>query len=148
MVKKNDILEIMNTLLMVIDCKDHYTMSHSLLVMDYAQFIAEKLGLSKKEQQTVRFAGFLHDIGKIAIPDAILQKPGRLSSEEYEKIKTHPQEGAKIISQITLFRDVLPLILYHHERLDGNGYMEGRKNNAIPLGAKILAIAERPSQLT
>jgi len=147
MTKRFDVLEIINALLMVIDGKDHYTMSHSLLVMDYAQSIARKLGLSKKEQQTIRFAAFLHDIGKIAIPDAILQKPGRLSPEEYEKIKTHPQESAKIIGQITLFRNVLPLVLYHHERLDGNGYLEGRKNDAIPLGAKILAVADTYSAL-
>src|SRR5450830_1368591 len=147
MAKKNDVFEIINALLMVIDGKDHYTMSHSLSVMDYAQFIARKLGLSKKEQQTIRFAGLLHDIGKIAIPDAILQKPDRLSPQEYEKIKTHSQESAKIIGQITLFRDVLPLVLYHHERMDGSGYPEGRKNGAIPLGSKILAIADTYSAL-
>jgi putative nucleotidyltransferase with HDIG domain len=147
MAEQNDVLEIINALLMVIDGKDHYTMSHSLLVMDYAQSITRKLGLSEKEQQTIRFAAFLHDIGKIAIPDVILQKPGRLSPEEYEKIKTHPQESAKIIGQITLFRDVLPLVLYHHERLDGKGYLEGRRKDEIPLGAKILAVADTYSVL-
>ncbi|MFA5393186.1 MAG: HD domain-containing phosphohydrolase [Candidatus Ratteibacteria bacterium] len=144
---KQDILEVINALLMVIDIKDHYTMSHSLLVMDYAQSIAEKLKLPKKEQQTIRFAGFLHDTGKIAIPDAILQKPGPLSSEEYETIKTHPQEGAKIIGQITSLKDILPLVLYHHERMDGSGYPEGRKNDEIPLGSKILAVADTYSAL-
>ena len=147
MAKKHDILEVINALLMVIDGKDHYTMSHSLLVMDYAQSIAEKLKLSKKEQKTIRFAGFLHDIGKIAVPDAILQKPGRLSPEEYEKIKMHPQEGAKIIGQITSLKDVLPLVLYHHERMDGSGYPEGKKNGEIPLGSKILAVADTYSAL-
>lgn len=147
MAEDKDILEIVNALLMVIDGKDHYTMSHSLLVMDYTQLIAVRLGLSKREQKNVRFAGFLHDIGKIAIPDAILQKPGRLSPEEYEKIKTHPQESAKIIGQITRLKNVLPLVLYHHERLDGSGYLEKRKNEEIPLGSKILAIADTYSAL-
>ena len=147
MAKKHDILEVINALLMVIDGKDHYTMSHSLLVMDYAQSIAKKLRLTEKEQKTIRFAGSLHDVGKIAIPDAILQKPGRLSPEEYKKIKMHPQEGAKIIGQITSLKNVLPLVLYHHERMDGSGYPEGRKNGEIPLGSKILAIADTYSAL-
>ena len=147
MAEKDDVLEVINALLMVIDGKDHYTMSHSLLVMDYGQSIAKKLRLTEKEQKTIRFAGFLHDTGKIAVPDAILQKPGRLSPEEYAKIKTHPQEGAKIIGQITSLKDVLPLVLYHHERLDGSGYPEGRKNGEIPLGSKILAVADTFSAL-
>ncbi len=147
MAEKKEILEIINALLMVIDGKDHYTMSHSLLVMDYAQLITIKLGLSKKEQENIRFAAFLHDIGKIAIPDAILQKPGRLSPEEYEKIKTHPQESAKIIGQITSLKEVLPLVLYHHERLDGSGYLEHRKADEIPLGSKIMAITDTYSAL-
>jgi putative nucleotidyltransferase with HDIG domain len=147
MAENHDILEVINALLMVIDGKDHYTMSHSLLVMDYGQSIAEKLQLPKKEQETIRFAGFLHDIGKIAVPDSILQKPGRLSPEEYAKIKMHPQEGAKIIGQITSLKNVLPLVLYHHERMDGSGYPEGRKDNEIPLGSKILAVADTYSAL-
>ncbi len=144
---KNEILEIINALLMVIDGKDHYTMSHSLLVMDYSQAIARKLNLADKEQETIRFAGFLHDIGKIAIPDSILQKPGRLTPEEYEKIKEHPREGAKIIGQITSLKEVLPLVICHHERLDGSGYLENKKNNEIPLGSKILAVADTYSAL-
>ncbi len=145
--KKRDILEVINALLMVIDGKDHYTMSHSLLVMDYAQSIARKLGLPKKEQETIRFAAFLHDVGKIAIPDGILQKPGRLTSQEYAVMKLHPKEGAKIIGQISFLKEVLPLVLYHHERLDGTGYPEGLKGNAIPLGARILAVADTYSAL-
>jgi putative nucleotidyltransferase with HDIG domain len=148
MANKQDILEVINALLMVIDEKDHYTMSHSLKVMDYAQTIAKKLGLPRKEQEIIRFAGFLHDVGKIAVPDAILQKPGQLTSEEYEKIKMHPQEGAKIIGQISFLKDVLPLALYHHERMDGSGYPEKMKADEIPLGSKILAVADVYSALT
>ena len=147
MAKNRDVLEVINALLMVIDGKDHYTMSHSLLVMDYAQSVARRLGLPKKEQEAIRLAGFLHDVGKIAIPDAILQKPGQLTPEEYETMKLHPLEGAKIIGQITLLRDVLPLVLSHHERLNGTGYPEGLNGDAIPIGAKILAVTDTYSAL-
>jgi len=146
--KKREILEIINALLMVIDGKDHYTMSHSLQVMDYAQLIAGLMHLPKRQQEAIRIAGFLHDIGKIAIPDNILQKPGPLTAEEFTKMQTHPEEGAKILGQLTLFRDVLPMVLSHHERLDGSGYPEGLKNEAIPVGARILAIADTYSAVT
>jgi putative nucleotidyltransferase with HDIG domain len=145
---KRDSLEVINALLMVIDAKDHYTMAHSLQVMDYAHLIARELNLSQQEQEAVRVAGFLHDLGKIAVPDSILSKPGKLTDEEFVRIKSHPDEGIKIISQVSVLKKCAVLVHAHHERLDGSGYPTGRSGEDIPLGARILAVADVYSALT
>ncbi|HNQ35930.1 MAG TPA: HD-GYP domain-containing protein [bacterium] len=147
MLKKKDFLETINALLMVIDGKDHYTMYHSLEVMDYAHAFAKELGLPRKEREVIRTAGLFHDIGKIAVPDAILNKPGRLTAEEFERIKQHPVEGAKIIGQVRFLEPVLEMVLSHHERLDGSGYPAGKKAEGLGLGTRILAIADVYSAL-
>ena len=144
---KRECLEVVNVLLMVIDGKDHYTLSHSLEVMDFSQLLARRLKLSVREQETIRLSSFLHDVGKITVLDTILQKPGTLLAEEFLNMKTHAKEGAKIIGQIGFFRHCVEPVLCHHERLDGSGYPDGRKAGDIPIAARILAVSDVYSAL-
>lgn len=125
-----------------IDARDTNTRNHSENVTIYTVAIAEEMGLPGEEIETIRWAGLLHDIGKIGIPEAILHKPEGLNEEEYEYMKKHPQIGAIILEPIKPLSSVIPLIQYHHENYDGSGYPEGLKGNEIPLGARIIRIAD------
>ncbi|MDH3733680.1 MAG: HD domain-containing protein [Gemmatimonadota bacterium] len=125
-----------------IDAKSQWTAGHSERVTDMAVRIGERLELSVHELELLHLGGLLHDIGKIGLPAAVLDKPARLTDEEYEKAKEHPRMGAKILAPITAYADVIPLVLYHHERYDGAGYPNGLIGEQIPLLARVITVAD------
>jgi diguanylate cyclase (GGDEF)-like protein/putative nucleotidyltransferase with HDIG domain len=125
-----------------IDAKDQTTHMHIRRVQRYATQLAVAAGLSESEIQAVKTAALLHDIGKLAVPEHILSKPGPLTQEEFQKIRIHPQVGAEIIAEVPFPYPVAPLILSHHERWDGKGYPQGLAGDAIPIGARILTIVD------
>lgn len=143
--QRNDvriILQSMNTFISFIDAKDPYTRGHSKRVAMYAAEIAKRMGLSEDEIQNIYYAGLLHDSGKISIPDAVLNKPGKLSEEERELIQNHTVAGGKMLKQLSSIRGIRETALYHHERYDGSGYPEGLKGESIPLYARIVGVAD------
>ncbi|MFC7371641.1 diguanylate cyclase [Fictibacillus iocasae] len=125
-----------------VEVKDSYTHSHSEMVSRYASAIASTMGLPDEEVKKVAVAGLLHDVGKVGIPDSILNKEGKLTEEEYAIMKDHPVLGFNILSSVEEFQDILSYVLYHHERPDGKGYPEQLREEAIPLGARIIAVAD------
>jgi putative nucleotidyltransferase with HDIG domain len=131
-----------------VDAKDPYTLTHSKGVAEIAETIGEAAGLSKKELSDIRSAALLHDIGKVGVPDAILTKPDNLSGDEMEIIRKHAAEGARIVGFVEELTPLVPLIRHHHERYDGTGYPDGLKGEAIPLGARILHIADAYDTMT
>lgn len=131
-----------------IDAKDSYTRGHSDRVADYAEALARKLELEDEMLSAVRCAGYLHDTGKIGIPDAILLKPGKLTEEEYSEIMSHPVISHKIIEPVDFPYEVKPLVRHHHERIDGSGYPDGLVGDEIPLGARIIGIADAYEAMT
>lgn len=143
--QKNDvkiILQSMNTFISFIDAKDPYTRGHSKRVAMYAAEIAKRMGLSEDEIQNIYYAGLLHDAGKISIPDAVLNKPGKLTPEERKLIQNHTVAGGKMLKQLSSIRGIRETALYHHERYDGKGYPEGLKGDSIPLYARIVGVAD------
>lgn len=141
-------LEFVETMARALDARDPYTAGHSVRVGAYAHAIALEMGIPAVEADTIRIAAELHDIGKIGIPDAILQKQGTLSSEEYGMIKLHPQIGRKILERIGKFADLLSIIELHHENFDGTGYPYGVAGEQIPLDARILRVADAFDAMT
>ncbi len=141
-------VDTVKSLSQAIEAKDSYTNGHSQRVGEYACSLAERLGLSPKRVENLRIAAILHDIGKIGIDESILNKPGRLTDEEFDKIKQHPAIGVKIIKDIDFLKDVSGIILSHHERYDGTGYPEGRKHGDIMLESQILSLADVFDALT
>ena len=139
---------IIKSLAEAIEEKDLYTRGHSERVMKYAIKIAEKLNFPPAEIEKIQYAGILHDVGKIGIPENILKKKGSLTDEEYKKIKEHPLKGAKILMHMTGLKDIVLMVKYHHERPDGKGYPEGLKGDEIPIGARILALADTFDAMT
>jgi len=141
---KKDSLDLTKTLINALDSRDTYTSNHSNNVSSYAVQIAEKMKLSKDLCNVIRTGGLLHDIGKIGIPEQILTKPGRLSPEEYNIIKTHPVIGYEMLKHVDGFKKngILDIVLYHHERCDGKGYPKGLKGSGIPLTARIVGVAD------
>jgi diguanylate cyclase (GGDEF)-like protein/putative nucleotidyltransferase with HDIG domain len=135
-------LATIEALALAIDAKDHTAQSHIRRVQVYAAGLARTLGMTANEIQGVKTAALLHDIGKLAVPEHILSKPGPLTQEEFQKIRIHPQVGAEIISGVPFPYPVAPLILSHHERWDGKGYPAGLKGDEIPLGARILSVVD------
>lgn len=125
-----------------IDSKDKYTNNHSYRVAGYSRLIANKLGLSDAECEDIYYIGLLHDIGKIDIDDKILNKPGRLTSQEYEVIKSHTTIGADLLKEFTAIKNIAIGALYHHERYDGKGYPSGLMGEDIPLVARIICVAD------
>lgn len=143
--QKNDvkiILQSMNTFISFIDAKDPYTRGHSKRVAMYAAEIAKRMGLSEDEVQNIYYAGLLHDAGKISIPDAVLNKPGKLTDDERKLIQNHTIAGGKMLKQMTSLRGIRETALYHHERFDGSGYPEGLSGESIPLYARIVGVAD------
>ena len=136
------------TLAEALDLRDPYTAGHSSRVADYSTKLARELGLSRRETEVVTKAALLHDLGKIAIPDAILLKPDRLDRLERRAIEQHPSVGAKILREISSMEDVVPCVLHHHERVDGAGYPNHLHGEDIPLGARILAVADAFDAMT
>jgi diguanylate cyclase (GGDEF)-like protein/putative nucleotidyltransferase with HDIG domain len=135
-------LATIEALALAIDAKDQTAQSHIRRVQVYAAGLAHALGMSDNEIQGVKTAALLHDIGKLAVPEHILSKPGPLTQEEFQKIRIHPQVGAEIISGVPFPYPVAPLILSHHERWDGKGYPAGLRGDEIPLGARILSVVD------
>lgn len=131
-----------------IDAKDTYTRGHSERVSLYAEAIARGLGLNGPELQTIRYAGYLHDVGKIGIPDAILSKPGKLTIEEFNIIKKHPVLSEKILTPVNFPFPVQSIVRHHHERYDGKGYPDGLGGEENPLGARILFVADAYEAMT
>ena len=125
-----------------IDAKDRYTCGHSQRVAWLSTQLALATGFSPEQADRVRIAGMVHDVGKIGVPEAVLTKGGRLTEEEFNSIKLHPEIGHRILKDIQLLQDVLPGVLYHHERFDGRGYPAGIKGKEIPLLARIIALAD------
>ena len=141
-------LSMVYALAATVDAKDHYTYGHSRKVSEYAVAIAEAAKLPHEKIPIIRAAGLLHDIGKIGIPDSILNKKESLSHDEWEPIKAHPQLGVAILRHIVDLTDCLPAILHHHEHYDGNGYPTGLKGGNIPIEARILSIADSYEAMT
>lgn len=131
-----------------VDAKDPYTAQHSERVAHFARAIAQEMRLPLSDVKRIHRAALLHDIGKIAIPDSILNKPSRLSNEEYEIIKRHPIESVKIISGIDQYREYLDGIRHHHERVDGKGYPDGISGSDFSLDARIIAVADAYEAMT
>ncbi len=141
-------LATIEALALAIDAKDQTAQSHIRRVQVYAAGLAKALGMPEQEIQGVKTAALLHDIGKLAVPEHILSKPGPLTQEEFQKIRIHPQVGAEIISAVPFPYPVAPIILSHHERWDGRGYPQGLKAEDIPLGARILTVVDYFDALT
>lgn len=135
-------LQLMQMLSTTIEAKDEYTKGHSHRVAEYSVLIARELGWNEKELSNLKNAAHLHDIGKIAIPDTILNKPSKLSEEEFSIIKEHTIIGANILKNISLIDHVQEIVRNHHERYDGNGYPDGLKGKEIPLHARIVTVAD------
>lgn len=141
-------LSTTKALVSAIEEKDPFTKGHSERVSFLATELGKRLELDHKLLHEVMLAALLHDIGKIGIPDNVLNKPTLLSPREYDTIKEHPKKGAKILEPINPLRDILPLVLYHHEYYDGSGYPEGLKGGDIPLGARIIKICDAFDAMT
>jgi diguanylate cyclase (GGDEF)-like protein len=133
---------IVKSLAAAVDIRDGYTHTHSSLVSELAAAVARRLGLSAVEVSRISMGALLHDVGKIGIPDAILTKEGGLSPEEWDCIRRHPVLGEQILGQTPELTDVTPLVLHHQERYDGSGYPERLGGDEIPLGARIIAVAD------
>ena len=143
-------IQTIRALAEAIDAKDAYTRGHSERVAVYASRIAREMNLRKELIERVYFAGLLHDVGKIGIPDAIITKPDRLNEEEYEEIKRHPEIGAKILEPVEFLRSVVPCVRHHHEWYDGcqNGYPDRLAGDQIPLPSRVIVVADTVEAMT
>jgi putative nucleotidyltransferase with HDIG domain len=141
-------METVTSLALAIDAKDPYTQGHSPKVATYSALIAEHLGLPELQIEQVRLGGMLHDLGKVGIPEAILNKSGPLNLEEWETMKEHVRFGDKLLEPIRTLAEIRAMVLHHHEMFDGSGYPEGRSGTDIPLGARIIAIADAYDTIT
>jgi putative two-component system response regulator len=139
---------VLFTLAESIEGKDPYTHGHCERLSDYSARLGEHLGLAENQIVALHRAGVVHDVGKIAVPDAILLKPGKLSEQEWKLIREHPVVGERICAPLKSFRLVLPIIRHHHEKLDGSGYPDGLQGDAIPITARILQIVDVYDALT
>ena len=135
-------LDSIQTLRYTIEAKDIYTRGHSDRVAAFSVLIGQKLGLSDRDLRTLQIGGLFHDVGKIGVPDSILQKEGKLTDDEYSQIKQHPNIGVHILSNATIFEDILPIVEHHHEKYDGTGYPGKLAGEDIPYLARIAAIAD------
>jgi putative two-component system response regulator len=125
-----------------IEGRDPYTGGHCERLADYSERLGRRLGLPEEQIRALRQGGTVHDIGKVAVPDAILLKPGKLTPEEWKTVRQHPVVGERICTPLKSFRLVLPIIRHHHEKLDGSGYPDGLKGDQIPLTARIMTIVD------
>jgi len=141
-------LETIRTLATAIDAKDPYTRGHSERVSSYSMAIARHLGLSPDQVFRIRIAAILHDVGKLGVRDSILNKPGRLTEEEFSVMRRHPAIGAQIMAPIRMLKDIIPGIRNHHETWDGKGYPDGLKGEAIPQVARIIGAADTFDAMT
>lgn len=146
LVKANE--ELITALVSAIEAKDSYTVGHSERVSKYAYRLAQKLDFSKDKLEEIRVAGMLHDVGKIGISNSILNKPSRLSKEEFEQVKRHPSLGGWIMNTLDLPKTTLNAINFHHERYDGKGYPLGLKGEELPIETQIISLADAYDAMT
>ena len=142
------VINVVRSLVYAIEAKDVYTRGHSERVNRYSMMMSERLNMEEQEKNALHWASILHDIGKIGIPESILNKPDRLTDEEYNVIKSHPKKGYEILEPIEQVQSSLPGILHHHERYDGRGYPQGLKGEEIPLIGRIIAVADTFDAIT
>lgn len=135
-------LEIITSHVTSVEAKDVYTRGHSERVGQFAVLLGHKLGLPERDLERLRFAGILHDVGKIGIPDGILNKPGRLTEDEFARMRQHPVYGRDIVSKISSLCDIVPIIYHHHERVDGTGYPDGLAGDSIPFLARLISVVD------
>ncbi len=142
--------DVMKAIASLIDAKDGYTHKHSERVAQFGVRLARHLGFDADSRAVVELSGLLHDVGKIGVPDAILNKPGKLTEEEFKQMRLHPVHGARILSQIQSDKvvNILPGVKYHHERWDGKGYPDGLKGEEIPILGRVLGVADFLDALT
>ena len=131
-----------------IELRDHYTVGHTVRVTNVSVEIARALGWDEEKLDEVRMGGVLHDVGKIAVDDAILRKPDRLTDEEYAKMKIHPQRGEDLLRDVDFLHPLIPYCLYHHERYDGKGYPFGMKGDDIPMEGRVISVADTFDAMT
>lgn len=141
-------MESIETLRYTVEAKDPYTRGHSDRVSAYSVLIGKYLGLSDEDLHILKIGGLFHDIGKIGVPDSILLKPGKLTPDEYSEIKNHPAIGVHILSNATIFADIIPIVKHHHERYDGLGYPAKLKGEDIPYLARISTVADTFDAMT
>lgn len=141
-------MESIQTLRYTVEAKDTYTRGHSDRVSEYSVLIGEALELPEEDIKKLKIGGLFHDIGKIGVPDSILQKAGKLSDDEYSEIKNHPSIGAHILSTASIFQDIIPIVKHHHERYDGKGYPSQLAGENIPYLARITAVADTFDAMT
>ena len=141
-------LSTIEALALAIDAKDPHAHGHTRRVQAYALELARRLRVTRADYEAVRAAALLHDIGKLAIPDHLLNKPGKLSEMEYQKVKAHPSVAADILANVHFPYPVLPAVRHHHERWDGSGYPDGLSGEEIPFAARILSVADSFEALT
>jgi putative nucleotidyltransferase with HDIG domain len=141
-------VSIVKVVAAAIDARDSYTHGHSARVSQLSVLIGKSIGLSKEELEELEVACLFHDVGKIKTPDSILLKPGKLAQSEYQEMIRHVEYGASILSKAPSLRKYIPAVRHHHERQDGKGYPDGLSNDAIPLFASIIAIADTFDAMT
>jgi len=146
--QKSLFLSTVKSLASAIDAKDGYTRHHSTRVTEFTVKIAKKMGISGKELGDLELAALLHDVGKIAVPESVLNKPGKLTDEEFKLIKDHPVRGESILSPVVELKEIARIVRSHHERYDGTGYPDKLKGRVIPLGSRIMAIADTYDSIT
>jgi putative nucleotidyltransferase with HDIG domain len=149
----NDQLEQANlsfatALVATLDARDDYTAGHSAAVATYAQDIAERMGLSDREQRVAHLCGLVHDIGKVGLPAGLLEKPGSLSAEERRQMEEHTAIGERILRNVDTYSEIALVVRHHHERFDGEGYPDGLRGGEIPLLARIIAVADAYDAMT
>ncbi|WP_242954464.1 HD-GYP domain-containing protein [Clostridium oryzae] len=140
--------DIIESLVAALEAKDCYTCGHSERVAALTCELAGKLGIKGKELEDIHMAAHLHDIGKIGIPDNILNKSGKLLTDEWECIKTHPKIGFDILNKSNKLKNISDIVLCHHERWDGKGYIQGLSGKNIPLGSRIIAVCDSVDAMT
>ena len=133
---------VISALCLTIEARDPYTGGHCARLADFAQSVGRALGVDEATHRALRLAGYLHDLGKIAVSDAVLLKPGRLDEAERALIRRHPAAGADLLADMRTLALVRPMVRHHHERLDGSGYPDGLVGEAIPLGARIVSVVD------
>jgi HD-GYP domain-containing protein (c-di-GMP phosphodiesterase class II) len=139
---------ILSVLSGAIEARDPYTRGHAARVTVLAEAVARRLGWSEERLAGLRVGGPLHDVGKLAVSDAVLRKAGRLEEHELAEIRKHPKAGARLLLRVAALRVAIPYVLYHHERWDGTGYPTGKAGDEIPVEARVLAIADAFDAMT
>lgn len=145
---RDNYLKTIRAFALAVEAKDEYTHGHSENVMKYTVVLAKHLGLPDHELELVKYAGLLHDIGKIGITETILNKTGKLTTQEFEEIKKHPELGARIIADVPFLKSLVPMVRHHHEFFNGGGYPTGIAGTDIPFGARILSVADAFEAMT